>query len=154
MCNVTVFQSAVDHIYDDGLIDCNRAEFLGRNENMWYKRNFSSFDGSSICGAWQRFFLTRSTSIFECTKDIPNCHWPVSGRGACLLKCCVFRGCSPPPCLAWWSSELHCYKFFVGDPRSCVRTEVHRSYLNHDEVPLPFNTKAFVVVWRQPVPVC
>lgn len=96
MCNVTVFQSAVDHIYDDGLIDCNRAEFLGRNENMWYKRNFSSFDGSSICGAWQRFFLTRSTSIFECTKDISNCHWPVSGRGACLLKCCVFRGCSPP----------------------------------------------------------
>lgn len=34
MCHVTMFQSTVDHIYDDGLIDCKRPEFLGRNERI------------------------------------------------------------------------------------------------------------------------
>lgn len=139
ICHITMFLLVTTTYSKEVPSDYNRAEFLLRNGKIHGLGGFFfslSLTGAISMGLGKQVPCHSQHLDSEGPDSLSVSHYLFQHSRACPPALHSQRGLQPPR-HSTMAFRGQCYKFFVEYLRSYIRTRVHRSDLNKDEMPRP-----------------
>lgn len=124
MPQIARFQSMMDHIYSSGPRGLQWSEFPCKKwKDMWFGKIFF-FHRRNIWKTNNIFLFTHVTSILSAQITSQSIsHWCISAQRSLSPITIQIRGCHSPLRSSLMVFRVQSYKFFLGDIRSCRRTD-------------------------------